>query len=276
MNSLVRQLKVINLATVGQEERRRLMEAEKELDEFDKLRKKTGRDIKDVRQQLAERNELLLGTKGNANEATVRVSAEIRAKIKEINGDIDKLTLILEQEKSKIERRREKGKNITPEAEAQVETRTEVIELAKQHVEELKRIQRAGAGKKDSLAGGKRTSRMLTNDPTVTTLPDIEGDIGNELKEKDNYINQKLLLVEDGVGVLRQMATDMGKEIELQENIIAVIDHDVDKANAQLDNINARMKKILTGVQKADHFCITVVLLCIILAIAGYLYNQFG
>jgi len=274
MNALVRQLKIINLATVGQEERRKLMEAEKDLDEFDKMRKKVSRDIKDIRQQLAERNELLLGTKGNANEATVRVSAEVRAKIREINVEVDKLVLMLEQEKAKVERRREKGKTVTPEAEAQLISRQEVIDLCRQHIDECKRIQRQ-TGKKGNLAGN-RSSRMLTNDPTITELPDIEGELGTELKDKDNQINQKLLLVEDGVGVLRQMATDMGKEIELQENIIAVIDNDVDKANEQLDNINARMRKVLTGVQKADNFCITVVMICIILGIAGFIYNQFG
>jgi len=269
----MKQLMIINLATVGKDERKKQMEAEKDLDEFDRLRKKLGRDLKDTRQELAERNELLSGAP-DGNEATVRATANVRTQLAECNKSVDTLTLLLEQEKSKVERRREKGKVITPEEDAQLVQRAEVIDLARQHIEECKRLLRS-AGKKGKLAGD-RNSRFLTNDPTKTELPDIEGELGTKLKEKDNFINSKLDQISDAVSVLGAMASDFHKELDLQERIIAEIDRDVDKANNQLETINARMKKVLAGVQKADNFCMTVVLLCIILAIAGYLYNQFG
>ncbi|PRP85121.1 hypothetical protein PROFUN_07192 [Planoprotostelium fungivorum] len=274
MNMLMKQLMIINLATVGKEARRKQMEAEKDLDEFDRLRKQLGRDLKDTRQQLAERNELLNGSP-DGNEATVRATAEVRTKLGELNKGVDTLTLLLEQQKAKVEKRREKGKEITPEVEAQLVTRAEVIDLARQHIDECKKILRSVRNGKGKLAG-ERGSRFLTNDPTKTDLPDIEGELGTELKAKDNFINSKLDQISEAVGVLGAMANDMHKELDLQERIIAEIDRDVDKANNQLETINARMKKVLAGVQKADNFCITVVFICIILAIAGFLYNQYG
>jgi hypothetical protein len=66
----------------------------------------------------------------------------------------------------------------------------------------------------------------------------------SKLYKKDG----KLELVSQGVAHLRELALDMGKEVELQEKIINELDREVEKTNEQLDQINARMKKTLEGV----------------------------
>eukprot|EP01117_Protostelium_nocturnum_P002409 TRINITY_DN1309_c0_g1_i1.p1 TRINITY_DN1309_c0_g1~~TRINITY_DN1309_c0_g1_i1.p1 ORF type:complete len:272 (+),score=120.00 TRINITY_DN1309_c0_g1_i1:89-904(+) len=270
MNSLMKTLIKIREETVGKEEKKRLLAAEKDLDEFDRLRKHIGRSTKDLRQNLLERNDLLLGS--GASEATVRQSHEIRTKLKEIRGDITKLGEILNEEKEGLNKRKEKGKEVTPEQEAQIVAREEIISLCNQHVEEIKRMERAGHNKGNLATGG---SKFLTNDPTITELPKIEGELGEELAEKDRIIDSHLEIIQDGVAVLKDMANDLGKEIELQERIIAQIDNDVDKANETLDTLNTRMKKMLTGVQKGDNFIMTFIILCIVLGIAGTIYTQF-
>lgn len=39
--------------------------------------------------------------------------------------------------------------------------------------------------------------RYLTNDPTITELPDVEGELGTELKEKDNFIVSIYITVDE-------------------------------------------------------------------------------
>jgi len=74
---------------------------------------------------------------------------------------------------------------------------------------------------------------------------------------------------------LKDMANEMGKEIEMQGMMIDELDHKVEKTNAKLINLNKRLKKTLESVRKADRFCIDIILLVVILAIGGYLYNVF-
>ncbi|KAK4396335.1 syntaxin, partial [Sesamum angolense] len=51
------------------------------------------------------------------------------------------------------------------------------------------------------------------------------------------------------------------------------IDTKVDKATADLKNTNVRLKDTVNQLRSSRNFCIDIILLCIILGIAAYLYN---
>ena len=55
----------------------------------------------------------------------------------------------------------------------------------------------------------------------------------------------------DGVLFLKNLAVEMGKEIEMQNVMIDELHTQVDKTQATLNDLNKRMKKILTDV--SDH-----------------------
>jgi len=62
----------------------------------------------------------------------------------------------------------------------------------------------------------------------------------------------------------------------MQEMMINELDRKVETTNAKLLNLNKRLKKTLEQVRKADRFCIDIILLIVVLAIGGYLYNVFS
>jgi len=111
-------------------------------------------------------------------------------------------------------------------------------------------------------------------DPVVTELPDIDDEGFQLLRKNDALIDQALSGISDQVGVLKHMAIEMGKEAELQGVMLEDLDRKVDHANDQLENINMRLLKTLESIRKGDRFIVDVILLCVILGIAGYIYHM--
>ncbi|XWS55806.1 hypothetical protein CRYUN_Cryun09bG0031800 [Craigia yunnanensis] len=70
--------------------------------------------------------------------------------------------------------------------------------------------------------------------------------------------DQGLDMISEGLDTLKNMAHDM---------------NEVDKAAADLKNTNVRLKDTVTQLRSSRNFCIDIVLLCIVLGIAAYLYN---
>ncbi|CAN6581059.1 unnamed protein product [Malus baccata var. baccata] len=85
--------------------------------------------------------------------------------------------------------------------------------------------------------------------------------------------DQGLDMISDGLDTLKNMAQDMNEEFDRQVPLMDEIDSKVDKASADLKNTNVRLKDTVNQLRSSRNFCIDIVLLCIILGIAAYLYN---
>ncbi|PSR98178.1 Syntaxin-71 like [Actinidia chinensis var. chinensis] len=70
--------------------------------------------------------------------------------------------------------------------------------------------------------------------------------------------DQGLEMIGEGLDTLKNMAHDM---------------NEVDKATSDLKNTNVRLKDTVNQLRSSRNFCIDIILLCIILGIAAYLYN---
>jgi len=242
--------------------------AEKDMDEFTRLRKNISRDIKDVRKRIEERNELL--GKTDNNTTTVRLSSDIRNKLKQILSDATNLQSIQQDEASKLEKKKAKGKEIDPKLEAEIQYRAEMVDLAFKHIEECKQLEKQGYKTNNGLSG--YDDKELPK-PTITELPDIDDEDFQKLRKNNYIIDEKLELVEQGVGVLRDMANQFNKEIEMQEVLIAENEKEVDKTQGQLDNLNLRLKNTLEKVRSCDRFVLDIILIVIVLGIAAYIYK---
>jgi len=266
MNSLMTKLEYIQSQCSDQKGKKKQQD-DKDMDDFTRLRKKIAQELKDVRTQLEQRNELL--AQDNNNAATVKMSSEVRARIKAIIRDTEQLDTLNKQEKEKIEKKKTKGKKVEEGADAEIEHRAEVIELCWKHIEECKHIERSGFGMS---TGGTLDSKA--NEKIITELPDIEGDEGFQLLRKnDALIDHKLDIAAEGVRVIKELATEMGKEIQTQGVMMAEIEDKVDRTQAHLDNLNRRLKKTLENVRKGDRFILDFILLIIVLGLGGFIYN---
>nr|ACN50185.1 syntaxin-71 [Annona cherimola] len=85
--------------------------------------------------------------------------------------------------------------------------------------------------------------------------------------------DQGLDTISEGLDTLKNMAHDMNEELDRQVPLIDEIETKVDKATSDLKNTNVRLKETVNQLRSSRNFCIDIILLCIILGIAAYLYN---
>jgi len=266
MNTLMDTLHHIADECKDDAEKNKKKQEEKDMDDFTKLKKKISRDLKEVRERIQERNELL--GKMDNNTTTVRMSSDIRSRLKGIQKDAEELQTIQQTQQTKLEKKKAKGKQVAPDLEREVEYRAQIVELSFKHIEECKNLERAG------YKGGAMVDDSDAPKPTITSLPDIDNDDFKELRNQDKIIDQKLEKVQEGVKILGEMANQFGREIEMQEILIAENNKQADKTNAQLENLNSRLKKTLNGIRSCDRFVLDFVLIVVVLALILYIYNM--
>ncbi|KAA0035334.1 syntaxin-71 isoform X2 [Cucumis melo var. makuwa] len=80
-------------------------------------------------------------------------------------------------------------------------------------------------------------------------------------------------VISEGLDMLKNLAHDMNEELDRQVPLIEEIDSKVDKVTDEIKNTNVRLKETLYEVRTSQNFCIDIILLCVILGIASYLYN---
>jgi len=188
--------------------------------------------------------------------------------LKLISKDVDELKVLGDKQKEKLDKKVEKGKPVTEAETQEVEVRQEIVDLCYKHIDECKHLERQGKGGNAFFDDDKKGV-----DATITELPDIDDEEFIMLKRTDAQIDQQLDKVAQGVGVLREIATEIGKELELQDVMINELGKKVDDTQAQLNQINIRMKKTLQKVRKGDRFIIDFILVVVVLGIVFYIYQ---
>lgn len=273
MNDLLSRLEKIQDQCMDPAKRKAKQEAEKNMDDFVRLKKRIAEELKDVRKRIDERNELL-GTKGNANNPqSVRISSDIRAKLKDIQKQAEELSNIHKKEQESLEKKKKKAK---PDAdfstvEKEIQMRGEIVELCYKHIEECKFLERQG---NTNTATELPIDHGTKSVAAPSSLPDIDDDRFIMLKKEDQRLDEKLDQIAEGVQVLKGIAKDMGKEIELQSVMIDDLEQHVDKTTANLKNLNKRLKDQLDNVRSCDRFVLDFICIILILGVVGLIYNM--
>jgi len=232
-----------------------------DMDQFTLLKKKVAQDLSNLRVKIKERDELEASTSGTRH--TVEASHEIRTLFRSVKADARKLETMQKEEEDKF---RKKNKE-NPEVEKKIETRQEVIELVGKHIKEVEALNSRRHG--DNAFYGNSDNK----DPVITSLPDIDDAGFQLLRDNDKKIDEQLDIVSDHVGRLKEMANEMGKEATTQGIMMDNLEIKVNKANDDLENLNERLRKVLESIRKGDRFIIDIILLCILIGIAGYIYH---
>ncbi|CAH8306354.1 unnamed protein product [Eruca vesicaria subsp. sativa] len=85
--------------------------------------------------------------------------------------------------------------------------------------------------------------------------------------------DQGLDFIAEGLDTLKNMAQDINEELDRQEPLVDEIDTKIAKAATDLKSTNVRLKDTVTKLRSSRNFCIDIILLCILLGIAAFIYN---
>jgi len=234
---------------------------EQDLDEFSRLKRKLATQTRNIRQLIKDRDELEKTAPGTV--ATVEISHQIRSALKEVRNDAAAMSKLQKEEKDSYVK---KNKTV-PEKEEQIEKREEIVNLVFDHIEEIKGLDQKRHSE------GSAFSQKKGADPLITELPDIDDAGFQMMRKNDQVIDGMLDNIKDNVGVLKEMASEMGKEAERQGVMLEDLEIKVDKVNDELENINIRLRKALESIRKGDRFIVDIILLVILLGLAGYIYS---
>lgn len=260
MNGLMKKLKQIQDECV--EKQGQLIITDQNIDEFTRLKKKLAFQVKNIRQLIADRDDMEKTAPGTV--ATVELSQQIRQAMKEVRTDAQSLDKLQKDEKAKYIKKNKQDEGM----EQQIEHREEIVGTVFDHIEEVKQLDQKRHG--DSAFSSKPGA---PKDPLITSLPDIDDGGFQLLRKNDQVIDGMLDNVAAGVHELREIATEMGKEAEQQGIMLDNLDAKVDRVNDQLENINVRLRKALESVRKGDRFIVDIILLCVLLGLVGYIYS---
>eukprot|EP00899_Mesostigma_viride_P026124 jgi/Mesvir1/6697/Mv13731-RA.1 len=86
--------------------------------------------------------------------------------------------------------------------------------------------------------------------------------------------DESLDYISKGLTTMKNLGKDMAEELEKQNPLVDEMESKIDKATADLKTNNAKLKKLVTQVRSSRNFCVDVVLLCILLGIGAWIYNQ--
>ncbi|KAG5565861.1 hypothetical protein RHGRI_001689 [Rhododendron griersonianum] len=190
-------------------------------------------------------------------------TAKNRATAVAINAEIRRIKARLLEEVPKLQRlAHKKVKGLSRE---ELEARTDLVSVLKERIEAIPDGSTTSNGSQQT--GGWAASASSTGIRFDTTSDSHVWDSSHFMQDEG------LDVIAEGLDTLKNMANDLNEELDRQVPLMDEIDDKVDRATSDLKNTNVRLKDTVTKLRSSRNFCIDIILLCIILGIAAYLYK---
>ncbi|KAI7751339.1 hypothetical protein M8C21_023436 [Ambrosia artemisiifolia] len=206
-----------------------------------------------------------------------------RASVVAINAEIRRTKAKLLEEIPKLQRlAMKKVKGLAPEEFA---ARNDLVQALPDRIQAIP----DGGAAAPKQTGGWAASASRTNNIKFDSDGRFDDEYFQQSEESSQFRNeyemrkmkqacicssdQGLDVISEGLDTLKNMAQDMNEEVDRQVPLMDEIDDKVDKATSDLRNTNVRLKHTVNQLRSSRNFCIDIILLCIILGIAAYLYN---
>ncbi|PWA83798.1 syntaxin-71 [Artemisia annua] len=215
--------------------------------------------------QVIEKSEVAAAEKNRA--FAVALNAEIRRSKARLLEELPKLQHLA-------------FKKVKGLSKDELEARNELVSALKERIE----VVPDGATRKpqpthglESSSSNRKIKFGSTLDGTFDNTYYQQTDETNKFREEYEMRrlqqDEGLEVIAQGLGTLKNMAKDMQEEVDRQMPLMDEIDDKVDRATSDLKNTNVRLKDTVTKLRSSRNVCCDIILLCLILGIAAYLYN---
>jgi len=282
MDALIKKLETIAEKYEPLEEKRKKEDAAKSgrvaKDEFQRIQFEVADQIREIRQLIKERDEEEAANPGQAK--AVRLAHDVRMSLSAVQDNLQKL----EAEEAKMEKKannelhkmEKKKKNVNPEIRKELENaiqaRKEVVKNVQDHVQECTMLEKKRA--LGNAAFTATTSTTAGNDPTVTSLPDVDDPRFQKLMENDKEIDELLGIVSKNVATLKDEAIEINKALKEQGELLDDLDVEVEKTSQRLVDAAQQVKKLTDKINSSsDTCCIVIFLAVMLIAIIFLIYR---
>lgn len=205
----------------------------------------------------------------------VRLAHDVRMSLGAVQDNLAKL----QSEEAKLEKKtnteiaklEKKKKAVNPEARKELENaiaaRKEVVKNVQDHVAECTALEKKRALGNAAFAASTTTT-TAGNDPTVTSLPDVDDPRFQKLVENDKQIDELLGVLSGNVRTLKEEAVAMNQSVKEQGQLLDELEVEVDHADQRLKETTAQVKAVTDKIKsKGDTCCMSIFMIAILVAI---------
>ncbi|KAJ7947789.1 syntaxin-71-like [Quillaja saponaria] len=207
------------------------------------------------------------------HKSEIALTEKNRASAAALNAEVRRVKTRLMDEIPKLRKlARKKVKGLTNE---EIAARDDLVLALPERIQAIADGITAAAAKQAGGWGASSSNKHIKFDSSV----DITSKVKNRVSFRQEYDMRKMKqdqgldIISEGLDTLKNLAHDMNEELDRQVPLMDEIDTKVDMASSDLKNANVRLKDTLTQLRSSRNFCIDIILLCVLLGIASYLYN---
>jgi len=269
IDDLLGEVAQVQVACLGEESL-----APKERDPFLRMKNELHVQIRSVRQRLEDLEKLKADKDSHLMESK-KIEQVVNVEIPRAQEMLDRLDEALNNERGKVINGLADGDLVAEREDLLATYRKEVEYLEWEFKGRNERIAQGDGGRQFNLARKLRKKRMGQSGNNTDPRPPSKEEMDwlQESYERDKELDDKLDLINEGVGVLKGMAVDIGTEIDQQDAIIKRVQGHMDEVHQNVIMEKDRLDELME-MGKTSRWCPYFILIIILAALIGYIYNK--
>ena len=231
--------------------------------------------LKEIKKVMQEQQEQRTSGGPSNPKQQIEQDSKVRKILRELNEDLQELEQLYNTEARK---RRSKY------TKEELQLREEVVRLLSQEIEQVRAAQRGGyiqgydikpavvAMEDSELFRPKgEDSGMPRQQEKITAEQQMQL---QQLRERDDKINEGVEQISKGVDVLKQLADQQNEEVKKHNVMLDNLGKRMDSVHEHVTNVNQKMKNTLDEVARSgDKFCMDAICILLLLGLIAVLYQ---